>query len=89
MQIFVGFFCVRGMITALLLSQLITFLIHTPSASPGGNGSRGFAGLPEALLYVRHITSPDAFPCTVVEKDNIIAINTVNLVAACVHSIPI
>ena len=50
---------------------------------------RRLAGLPEALLYVRHITAPDAFPCTVVEEHDIVAINTVNLVAACVHSIPI
>ena len=50
---------------------------------------RRLAGLPEALLYVRHITSPDAFPCAVVEEEDIVAIDAGNLVAVLVHGVPI
>ena len=39
-------------------------------------------------LHIAH-NFPDAFPCTIVEKEDIVAIDAVNLVAACVHSIPI
>ena len=46
------------------------------------------AGLPEALLYVRHITSADAFPGTVVEEEDIVAIDAGDLVAVLVHGVP-
>ena len=50
---------------------------------------RRLAGLPEALLYILHITSADAFPATVVQEEDIIAIDAGDLVAVLVHSIPI
>jgi hypothetical protein len=41
------------------------FLPTPADGLPGNNNS----------LYVRHITSPDAFPCAVVEEEDIVAID--------------
>ena len=49
---------------------------------------RRFAGFPEALLYILHITSPDAFPATVVQEEDIVAIDAGDLVAVLVHVVP-
>ena len=41
------------------------------------------------LLYILHITAADAFPCAVVEEEDIVAINAGDLVAVLVHGVPI
>ena len=40
-------------------------------------------------LYILHITAADAFPCAVVEEEDIVAIDAGDLVAVLVHGVPI
>ena len=40
-------------------------------------------------LYVRYVTSANAFPCAVVEEEDIVAIDAGDLVAVLVHGVPI
>ncbi len=40
-------------------------------------------------LYICHITAADAFPCAVVEEEDIVAIDAGDLVAVLVHGVPI
>ncbi len=42
----------------------------------------------EESLYILHIVAADAFPCAVVEEEDIVAIDAGNLVAVLVHGIP-
>ena len=42
----------------------------------------------EESLYIRHITAADAFPCAVVEEEDIVAIDPGDLVAVLVHGVP-
>ena len=42
----------------------------------------------EESLYILHIAAADAFPCAIVEEEDIVAIDTGDLVAVLVHGIP-
>ena len=42
----------------------------------------------EESLYIRHITAADAFPCAVVEEEDIVAIDAGDLVTILVHGVP-
>ena len=46
------------------------------------------AGLPEESLYILHIAAADAFPATVVEEEDIVAIDAGDLVAVLAHGVP-
>ena len=40
------------------------------------------------LLYILHIAAADAFPATVVQEEDIVAIDAGDLVAVLVHGVP-
>ena len=42
----------------------------------------------EESLYILHVTAADAFPCAVVEEEDIVAIDAGDLVAVLIHGIP-
>ena len=41
------------------------------------------------LIDITHITSADAFPSTIVQQRDVIAVNAVNLIPVAIHGIPV